>query len=306
MAACASIILPLVVSSCGGNNGRNDTYGEEGLENIVETAPGSVRDKVPEDPYISLPTADSAMRFMKESGHWDDYSNGILPSMTETALKYVEKLVNSKHRGFVVADKERMRVIYFDRYGNERYSFPMACSRRYGTKHKRRDNRTPEGFFSVYKVYDSTDWLYTDDDGRKSEVKGQFGPRFIRLRIPGTSQIGIHGTCAPWSLGGRRSHGCIRVSNEDIMTLVELVDSGMPVIVSPGSRDIAVNESEGYFIPAISTRPGIPPADSNRWKEYVRASVEDKSEGQTDSIVTEPVETDRVETSESADSINGF
>ena len=68
----------------------------------------------------------------------------------------------------------------------------MACAKNYGTKHKKADSRTPEGFFEVEGIYNSTDWLYTDDDGVTSKKKGQFGPRFIRLKIPVTSQIGIH------------------------------------------------------------------------------------------------------------------
>ena len=129
----------------------------------------------------------------------------------------------------------------------------MACAKNYGSKHQKADSRTPEGFFSAQGVYDSTDWLFTDDNGVTSKKRGQFGPRFIRLRTPVTSQIGIHGTCAPWSIGARCSHGCIRITNEQIMELVEYVEVGMPIIVSPGLKDTKVNMAEGYDIPWIST-----------------------------------------------------
>lgn len=108
-------------------------------------------------------------------------------------------------------------------------------------------------FFAVKNIQNSTDWKYVDDDGNVSQKTGEFGPRFIRLDIPGISSIGIHGTCAPWSIGGRRSHGCIRVKNENVLELVDLVDIGMPVIVSPGTRDQKINEEEGYDIPRVST-----------------------------------------------------
>lgn len=42
------------------------------------------------------------------------------------------------------------------------------------------------------------------------------------------------------------------------MKLVEMVDSGMPVIITPGRKDMAVNIEEGYDIPSISTVPGKP------------------------------------------------
>lgn len=182
------------------------------------------------------------------------YNAGILPRMLAEVPDYAIRLLNDTcSRGFIIVDKFTMRVLLYDVYGRVQKDYKMACSKNYGTKHKKADNRTPEGFFSIEGIYDSTEWLFTDDDGVQSPVKGQFGPKFLRLKIPVTSQIGIHGTCAPWSLGGRRSHGCIRIANENILELAELVVPGMPVIVSPGRRDMAVNEEEGYDIPAVST-----------------------------------------------------
>ena len=166
-----------------------------------------------------------------------------------------------------------LAFIMFDKYGVEEAAFGMACAKNYGTKHKRSDLRTPEGFFSVKKIQNSTAWHYVDDNGVVSDKTGEYGPRFIRLNTPVTNSIGIHGTCAPWSIGGRRSHGCIRIANENIMKLVEMVDSGMPVIVTPGRRDMAVNKKEGYDIPSISTIPGKSHMVLKERREVVRADV---------------------------------
>lgn len=201
-----------------------------------------------------IESVEEAIEFMENSDHSEQYMAGILPQMARDELSYCKKLLDNRHPHFFIVDKAQMEIVVFDRYGREEKRVGMACSKNFGTKHHRRDNRTPEGYFSVKGVYNSTEWLYTDDDGKTSDKKGQFGPRFIRLNIPVTTQIGIHGTSSPWSIGHRRSHGCIRVTNDNIMELVEYVDSGMPVIVSPGSRDMAVNEDEGYYVPAVSTR----------------------------------------------------
>lgn len=206
-------------------------------------------------PYLKFTKPAQALTYMKESKNWDDYSRGILPRMAKDELNYTVKLLNSNHEGFIVVDKSRMKVIKFNKYGVEEVSFGMACAKNYGTKHQKADSRTPEGFFSVRKVHDSSEWHFVDDNGKISPKTGEFGPRFIRLNIPGTSQIGIHGTSAPWSIGGRRSHGCIRITNENIMRLVEMVDSGMPVIITPGKQDMEVNKEEGFDIPSISTVP---------------------------------------------------
>lgn len=254
---CLVALVALGVGSCG-----NRKADKSGFQPGLDTDSLKVSTEIPEipeaDSYYKFDGPDEAVRFMKESGHWEQYERGILPQMAVDVFDYAEKLLNSKYDGFVVVDKRRMKVIVFNRYGVEVESFGMACAKSFGTKHKMSDSRTPEGFFSVNKIHNSTDWHFIDDNGVRSEKTGEYGPRFIRLNIPVTTQIGIHGTSAPWSIGARVSHGCIRIKNENIMKLVEMVDSGMPVIVTPGSKDMAVNIEEGFDIPSISTVPGKP------------------------------------------------
>ena len=214
-------------------------------------------DTIPADTIPPAPgrfaTSQEALDYMQNSPYREKYEAGILPRMARENLPYTNKLRNSTYSRFLVVDKGKMKVQVYDCYGRKEIEYGIACAKNFGTKHEKGDSRTPEGFFSVEGIYDSTDWLFTDDNGVTSPKKGQFGPRFIRLRIPTTSQIGIHGTCAPWSIGSRASHGCIRVTNENILKLVEIVEVGMPVIVNPGSRDMRVNLEEGYDVPYITT-----------------------------------------------------
>ena len=46
---------------------------------------------------------------------------------------------------------------------------------------------------------------------------------------PAGGFVGIHGTDRPEILPGRLSHGCIRLRNEDILSLAELMPVGTPV-----------------------------------------------------------------------------
>lgn len=210
----------------------------------------------PLPPRYTANTPNEAIDLMNSLPGAEYYRQGILPRMSQENLDYAMRLLNNGQNGFIIVDKETMKVALYDKYGRERLKFGIACGRNYGNKHSKGDSRTPEGFFSVEGVYDSTDWLFTDDNGRTSKVKGQFGPRFIRLRIPTTSQIGIHGTRAPGSIGRRCSHGCIRVTNDHIMELVKYVTPGMPVIVSPSRKDDQVNRREGMEVPWVSVTPG--------------------------------------------------
>lgn len=204
-------------------------------------------------PSRRFTTRQQALDFMQSSGYWELYRGGILPQMVEDNLDYADRLLNSPYDYFIVADKQSMHVILYDRYGHKVKQYPMAAARNFGTKHKKSDCRTPEGFFIAQGIYDSTDWLYTDDNGHTSKTRGVYGPRFIRVKAPVTSTCGIHGTGSPGSLGKRVSHGCMRVSNESIMDLVSYATAGMPIIVNPGDRDVAVNRSEGYDIKQIHT-----------------------------------------------------
>ena len=251
------IPILLTLMSCTGTGNKNNTddttdaYITDSIIGLPPMQTDSLANK--EDsiekakrPKINFASVEELKEYMETSADASKYNSGIIPLIAEHSFDYASRLLNNEYSGFIIVDKSRMKVILFDRYGREKLTYGMACARRYGTKHKKADSRTPEGFFSAEGIYDSTDWLYTDDNGRTSKVKGQFGPRFIRLRCPNTSQIGIHGTSAPWSIGNRASHGCIRLTNENILELVKHVEVGMPIIVVPGVKDMAVNETEGY------------------------------------------------------------
>ena len=118
---------------------------------------------------------------------------------------------------------------------------------------------------------------------------GGFGTRWIGLNVPwGT--FGIHGTNKPGSIGSEASHGCIRMTNNDVEELYEYVSVGMPVAIyggpyggfekgfvtlKPGDRGAAVLEvqrkmkEKGYY-------PGKPDGIyGESMKKYVMEFKED-------------------------------
>ena len=255
--ALALMALPAVLmTSCGGNGRTSDSDSAIVSDSLpADSATLAKRDSIAqaEAPERKFPTTESALDFMRNSGHWAEYEAGILPRMASENLEYAGKLLNNKYKHFIVVDKAAMKVILYNKYGKMVKEYGCACAKNYGTKHRKADSRTPEGFFTAEGIYNSTDWLFTNDAGYTSPARGQFGPRFIRLKTPVSSQIGIHGTAAPGSIGRRVSHGCIRITNENILELVKYAEVGMPIIVSPGPRDMRVNMDEGYNVPAVTT-----------------------------------------------------
>lgn len=131
---------------------------------------------------------------------------------------------------YIVVSKESLKLKAFDHDGRQVLEFPIACGKNYGQKKMAGDNRTPEGIFKVTDKEPSSYWTYDFGEG---PVKGAYGPVFIRLATPGFNGIGIHGTHDSNSVPGRATHGCIRLKNQDLMTLSSCVTTGTVVIILP-------------------------------------------------------------------------
>lgn len=127
----------------------------------------------------------------------------------------------------VVVDKPNTRLYVITAFGDTLFRSRVCASLKRGQKQKRDDWRTPEGLFSVMGIYDSSRWTYKDTGDRC------YGPYFISLITPGFWDIGIHGTNAPYSVPGRRSHGCMRMHNDQVTLLRTLVHKDTRVLVLP-------------------------------------------------------------------------
>ncbi|HEU4986756.1 MAG TPA: L,D-transpeptidase family protein [Rhizobiaceae bacterium] len=60
---------------------------------------------------------------------------------------------------------------------------------------------------------------------------GPANPLGARALYLGSTLYRIHGTNAPWTIGGNVSSGCIRMRNEDVIDLYERVNIGTKVVV---------------------------------------------------------------------------
>jgi lipoprotein-anchoring transpeptidase ErfK/SrfK len=57
-------------------------------------------------------------------------------------------------------------------------------------------------------------------------------PLGVRALYLGSTMYRIHGTDAPWTIGGAESKGCIRMYNEDVIDLYDRVPTGTKVTVT--------------------------------------------------------------------------
>ena len=132
----------------------------------------------------------------------------------------------------VLVDKPTLMLYVINEHNDPIFRAPVCVGAAKGQKQRRGDMRTPEGTFEITQVQDASHWTHDFGDGA-GERADAYGPYFFRLRTPGFSGIGIHGTCFPESTGTRASEGCIRLRNDDLRRLHPLIGRGTRVTVTP-------------------------------------------------------------------------
>lgn len=91
---------------------------------------------------------------------------------------------------------------------------------------------TPTGTFEVMTMLQDPGWTnpFTGEVVPPGP-DNPLGERWIAFWTDGQNFIGFHGTPNRDSVGRAASHGCVRMFNEDIRELYEMVEPGTPVIV---------------------------------------------------------------------------
>ena len=151
-------------------------------------------------------------------GDWYNVHLPVRPNGT-TGWVHIDQVEIRTVSLHVMVDQSERLLTVFD--GDE---VLLSTSVAVGTE----ENPSPNGYFYI------TDKLLTGNPS------GAYGP--VAFGISGFSdtlssfaggpgQIGIHGTNNPDSIGTAASHGCIRVNNDVILDLSELLPLGTPVTI---------------------------------------------------------------------------
>ncbi|WP_240875915.1 L,D-transpeptidase family protein [Shimazuella soli] len=117
--------------------------------------------------------------------------------------------------------------LYLYADGKVKKTYPVATGRS--------NDLTPEGTFPlVVKIVDPK---WKDTPG--GDPKNPLGPRWHGLEVNGDRgrTYGIHGTNDPDSIGKHASSGCVRMNNEDVKELYQIVNEGTPVWIHSGKSD---------------------------------------------------------------------
>lgn len=99
-----------------------------------------------------------------------------------------------------------------------------------------RYDKTPVGTFAIIERIPEPPWWR--DDGRTvpfGDKENILGTRWMAIKATGTTPeikgYGIHGTWDTNSIGKAESAGCIRLRNQDVEELFDLVPIGTPVVI---------------------------------------------------------------------------
>ena len=156
----------------------------------------------------------------------------------DTATIYSE--VVNKNNCFILISKPEYRLYVCEVVDGDtikRVHYPVCVGKAKGQKQKKGDMKTPECTFekpfSITEIVDASKWTHDFGDGRGSILS--YGNWFMRLKTPGHSGIGIHGsTNNESSVPGRGSEGCIRLRDDDLIQLKEnYAFVGMRVVILP-------------------------------------------------------------------------
>ncbi len=194
------------------------TPSQAALQEIMERGPDWKR----------LEDRNTLIRFQAENNITVD---GIYGPVTERTLTDTGKVITDRipndmrsEELFVAIDITR-RILTVYQYGEVVHKYPIAVGE---------GDLTPETQTQIANKVVNPYWAGA---GQHDPVPGgdpdnPLGPIWLGLELGGGSTYGIHGNAAPFSIGRSVSLGCIRMINEDVAFLYELIPVGTNVWIA--------------------------------------------------------------------------
>ncbi|MDP9069415.1 MAG: L,D-transpeptidase/peptidoglycan binding protein [Actinomycetota bacterium] len=129
---------------------------------------------------------------------------------------------------------------------------------------------TPTGLYEVTELRYEPTWVNPAPDTwganmPESIPPGPNNPLGVRAINWSAPAIRFHGTSAEYSLGYNASHGCVRMSNSDVIELYDLVEVGTPI----------VSVIAGELKPMYAKAPDPTPKPTNEGDKSPTTSAED-------------------------------
>jgi lipoprotein-anchoring transpeptidase ErfK/SrfK len=155
---------------------------------------------------------------------------------TPLVVPAIPRLPKTKKAARIIIQLAAHTLEIFDADGGVIAHFPVSIASRV--------EKRPVGELHVTVVVRDPDYTFNPEVFPESEEARSLGRKlilppgpnnpvglaWIGLDLPG---YGIHGTPKPEQVGRTESHGCFRLANWDALTFLDLVWTGLPVVVEP-------------------------------------------------------------------------
>ncbi|NET55340.1 MAG: L,D-transpeptidase [Symploca sp. SIO2E6] len=148
-----------------------------------------------------------------------------LPALGEPS-QYLPQIPESPLHKTRLLLKLSERRVYFYQDNQVQASYRVAIGRN--------GWETPTGSFEVIQMVSYPTWQHPfTGELIPPGPDNPLGVRWIGFAVKGENYIGFHGTPNEELIGQAVSHGCVRMRNEDVVSLFEQVEMGTPVMVVP-------------------------------------------------------------------------
>lgn len=154
------------------------------------------------------------------------------PVLSEPVLSAPDEAIEAVPEANAAEQEVRLRLslsdrkVYVYRGDTLEASYPVAIGRP--------GWETPTGEFEVFSQVVDPGWTNPiTEEVVAPGPNNPLGDRWIAFWTDGLNSIGFHGTPDRDSVGQAASHGCIRMYNEDVRELYEMVALGTTVVVEP-------------------------------------------------------------------------
>lgn len=150
---------------------------------------------------------------------------GVMPGLIQAANRLKndrifpgQKLRVPKARWSLLVNKDQ-NMLYLEADGTAVRSYRIATGK---------DRSTPEGTFKILNHLKNPTWYYDGKVVPPDSPDNPLGTRWMGFDKEG---YGLHGTSKPEEIGQFATLGCVRMLNEDIETLFEILPVGTEVTV---------------------------------------------------------------------------
>ncbi len=142
-----------------------------------------------------------------------------LNSISGDLIRVGQKLKVSDSQFSIVVDRSANRLRLLEN-GQLVKIYPVATGA---------EDNTPLGDFTIANKLENPTWFHEGKSYPPGTVENILGTRWLGFSEKGG--YGIHGTTEPDSIGKAVSHGCVRMFNEDVEELFQIVPVGTAVSV---------------------------------------------------------------------------